>query len=61
VGEKHRGHRQPRPRRSLALPVAVLDALRGEARRRGVDAADLAEAILKNVVSDDLFAAVIDR
>jgi hypothetical protein len=28
---------------------------------RGVDAADLAEAILKNVVSDDLYAAIIDR
>lgn len=45
----------------LPLPIGVLDALRSEAHRRGLETDELAEAILKNVVTDDLYAAVIDR
>jgi hypothetical protein len=43
------------------VPIATLDGLRTEARRRGIRADDLAEVILQNVVTDDLFPAVIDR
>jgi hypothetical protein len=48
-------------RSSISLPVRVVDQLRTEARRRGLHRDALAEAIIANVVADDLFAAVIDR
>lgn len=50
-----------RARRNLPLPISTLDSLRYEARRRGLDADELAEMILRNVVADDLFAAIVDR
>jgi hypothetical protein len=53
--------RRQRPRRALQLPIATIDQLRVEARRRGTNAADLAETILEVVVADDLYSAVIDR
>jgi hypothetical protein len=43
------------------LPVRGIDELRFEARRGRMHADELAVAILQNVVTDDLFAAVIDR
>jgi hypothetical protein len=45
----------------IQMQRRTLEALRLEARRRGGRADELAAAILRNVVSDDLYAAVIDR
>ena len=53
---------QPKQRpASIRLPVRGVDELRFEARRGRMHADELAVAILQNVVTDDLFAAVIDR
>ena len=53
---------QPKERpASIRLPVRGVDELRFEARRGRMHADELAVAILQNVVTDDLFAAVIDR
>ena len=46
---------------SIRLPVRGVDELRFEARRGRMHADELAVAILQNVVTRDLFAAVIDR
>ena len=48
------------PHRSACRSAGV-DELRFEARRGRMHADELAVAILQNVVTDDLFAAVIDR
>jgi hypothetical protein len=50
-----------RQRWALPSPVSTLNALRQEARRRDLDADELAEAILANVVADNLYAAIVDR
>jgi hypothetical protein len=53
---------QPKERpASIRLPVRGVDELRFEARRGRMHADELAVAILQNVVTHDLFAAVIDR
>ena len=50
---------QPKERlASIRLPVRGVDELRFEARRGRMHADELAVAILQNVVTDDLFAAV---
>ena len=54
-------HQRRERRASITLPIRLVDQLRTEARRRGLHRDELAEAIIANVVADDLFAAVIDR
>ncbi len=55
-------HQQRRERRaSIIVPVQIVIELRVEAKRRRMMVDELAAQILKNVVADDLYAAVIDR
>jgi hypothetical protein len=54
---------QPVP--AISVPIKIrrhtIDLLRSEARRRRMRADELASEILSNVVTDSLFAAVLDR
>ena len=48
-------------RGSITISVPLIHELRIEAKRRGLKVEDLAATILRAVVADDLYAAVIDR
>jgi CHAD domain-containing protein len=53
-------HRAGR-RGSITVSATLIHELRIEAKRRGLKVEDLAATILRAVVADDLYAAVIDR
>lgn len=46
--------------RNLELSTNIRDALANEAARRGTTAPKLAALILRNVIADNLFSAVLD-
>ena len=43
------------------LPASMLDYLAIEAEERGMRTQDLIRLILKNIINDDLFSAVLDK
>ncbi|HLZ03427.1 MAG TPA: hypothetical protein VKR55_14910 [Bradyrhizobium sp.] len=45
----------------ITIPRHTVDSLRSEARRRDERADELASRIITNVVTDSLFAAVLDH
>jgi len=55
--EKNRRHR----RSAVLVPGDVIIALRAEAMRRGDDVETLVAGLLRQIVADDLFAAVLDQ
>jgi hypothetical protein len=51
---------QHHPRLSVALPPSVMSILEARADREGVTGRKLAAALLKTIIADDLFTAVLD-
>jgi hypothetical protein len=49
------------PGSGVKIPAAMYDYLELEAQERKMKTHDLVRAILKNVIDDDLFSAVLDK
>jgi hypothetical protein len=60
-GDESGAGRRRQAKLTISMPPNALADLRHEARRRNMDAGELAASVLRAVVADQLFAAVIDR
>jgi hypothetical protein len=59
--EASAGRKRRTAKLTIGLPATALADLRREARRRGVTVGDFSAAIMRAIIADDLYAAVVDR